>query len=161
VRKQHSKAKSSKRSSSRLSLTLIAAIVILAIAAVTVVSRQKLSSEGGKPVAHSAHSDSHIDPQPGQTQQLTPDRAEKLAGGLKEIINQNTDLVEVQHADGSVSVNLEDHFQNVTVARVNQNGSLSQSCVDNPQAAGAFFGIDPKLIDNKARARVAPLGKED
>jgi hypothetical protein len=77
------------------------------------------------------------------------------------MINQNTDLEEVQHADGSVSVNLEDHFQNVTVARVNQNGSLSQACVDNPQAAGAFFGIDPKLIDKKARARVAPQRKED
>lgn len=144
-----------------MALTLIAAIVLLAIAAVTVVSRQKLPSEDGKPVAHSAHRDSHIDPQPGQTQQLNPEGAEKLAGGLKQMINQDTDLVEVQHVDGSVSVNLEDHFQNVTVARVNKNGSLSQSCVDNPQAAGAFFGIDPKLIDNKARAQVAPLRKED
>jgi hypothetical protein len=47
-------------------------------------------------------------------------------------------------------MDLEDRFQNVTVARVNKDGSVSQSCVDNPQAAGAFFGIDPKLMDDQA-----------
>jgi len=63
--------------------------------------------------------------------------------------------VEVHHADGSVSVNLEDRFQNVTVARVNKDGSVSQACVDNPQAAGAFFGIDPKLIDSSTARKAS------
>jgi hypothetical protein len=99
----------------------------------------------------------------GQTKELPPDEAQKLAGGLKELINQSTEgLVEVHHADGSVSVNLEDRFQNVTVARVNKDGSIAQSCVDNPKAAGAFFGIDPKLIDPTVetrgrKARVSPI----
>ena len=64
----------------------------------------------------------------------------------------------MEHADGSVSINLEDRFQNVTVARVNKDGSLSQSCVDNPKAAGAFFGIDPKLIDPTVNTR-GPRGR--
>jgi hypothetical protein len=94
--------------------------------------------------------------------ELSPDEAQKLAGGLKELVNQSTEgLVEVRHANGTVSVNLEDRFQSVTVARVNKNGSISQSCVDNPKAAGAFFGIDPKLIDPSVdtrgrKARVSP-----
>jgi type IV secretory pathway VirD2 relaxase len=70
------------------------------------------------------------------------------------MVNQSTEgLVQVQHADGSVSMDLEGRFQNVAVARVNKDGSVTQSCVDNPQAAGAFFGIDPKLIEDQSNTR--------
>lgn len=87
-----------------------------------------------------------------------PDDA--LASGLKNMIDQSTEgLAEVRHSDGSFSVNLEDRFQSVTVAK-DDNGRLSQSCVDNPQAAGAFFNIDPKLIDKKSRALVSPANNE-
>jgi hypothetical protein len=104
--------------------------------------------------ARLASQDAHLDGQTGQTQELSDDEAQKLAGGLKDLVNQSTDgLVEVQHADGSVSVDLEGRFQNVTVAKVNKDGSVSQSCVDNPKAAGAFFGIDPKLIDPSVDGR--------
>ena len=58
----------------------------------------------------------------------------------------------------SMSVNVEGRFQNVTVARTNTDGSISQSCVNNPQAAGAFFGIDPKLIEH-AEGPVVPKSK--
>ena len=107
--------------------TVIVAIAILAVGAATVASKQS-----------------------GQTRQLTSDEAERLAAGLGPLVNQSSEgLVEIQHADGSVSLSLEGHFQNVTVARVNESGGVSQSCVDNPQSAGAFFGIDPKLIENR------------
>jgi hypothetical protein len=100
------------------------------------------------------------DPTLSLTERPTQQDRDALAAGLKEMINQSTEgLAEVQHSDGSVSVNLEDRFQSVTVAK-DSNGRLSQSCVDNPQAAGAFFNIDPKLIDNKSRASVAPATKE-
>jgi len=59
----------------------------------------------------------------------------------------------VRHPDGSVSMDLEGRLQNVTVARVNRDGRVLQSCVDNPQAAGAFFGIDPKLIENQSNTK--------
>jgi hypothetical protein len=71
-----------------------------------------------------------------------------LAEGLKQVVNQSTEgLVQVQHADGAVQMDLDGHFQNVAVARVNNDGSVTQSCVDSPQTAGAFFGIDPNLIE--------------
>jgi hypothetical protein len=64
------------------------------------------------------------------------------------LVNQSTEgLEQVHHEDGSVSMDLKGRFQNVTVARINKDGTVSESCVDNPQAAGAFFGIDPKLIE--------------
>src|SRR2546422_994892 len=151
--------------------TVIVAIAILAIGAVTVVSRQMgqvkaakvevrslLPNKAGKAnknfvTVKVAGQDVQVDPQTGRMAELTPEEAQKMAAGLKQMLNQSTDgLVQVQHADGSVSMDLEGRFQNVTVARVSKDGKLSQSCVDNPKAAGAFFGIDPKLIENQPEA---------
>jgi hypothetical protein len=160
VRKNIAKVKRPVRSYRRLTTPVIVAIVLLAIGAITVLSRQadRNSRVSPKPEiakAGLASQDVHLKEQMGQPQQLTADEAQKLAGGLKGLVNQSTEgLVEVRHADGSVSVNLEDRFQNVTVARVNKDGSIAQSCVDNPKAAGAFFGIDPKLIDPTLDRRV-------
>ena len=167
MRKNSKKVKRPVRSYRRLTTVVIVAIVVVAIGAITVLSRQsdrKSQSAAKTEVTNTklASQDVHLNDQGQQPQQLSVDEAQKLAGGLKELVNQSTDgLVEVRHADGSVSVNLEDRFQNVTVARVNKDGSISQSCVDNPKAAGAFFGIDPKLIDPSVdtrgrKAKVSP-----
>ncbi len=75
------------------------------------------------------------------------------------MLNKSTEgLIPVQHPDGSMSVDLQGRFKNVTVARVNKDGSVSQSCVDNPRSAGAFFGIDPKLIESAPdQPRIKPI----
>lgn len=143
---------------------IIVVVLVLAISAVSVLSRQTAKvNEPNKPETISAApkpvkvfvtqkvagQDVKVDGQTGEIQPLTPQEAEKLAEGLKPMLNQSTEgLVEVQHPDGSVSMDLEGRFQSVTVARVNKDGSVTQSCVDNPRAAGAFFGIDPKQIEN-------------
>lgn len=150
------KRKSPRSSARRLPtlsfISVVVVVAILVVGAITVTSRQRLTAEKNdaslaSTVAATSHvQDLHVQG-PG-----APDGVqdpEKIANGLKQVINQSTEgLVEVQHADGSVSVDLDDRFQNVTVARVNSNGTLTQSCVDNPRAAGAFFGVDPKLIEN-------------
>jgi hypothetical protein len=157
--------KSAKRFPRLTLTTVLVATAILAIAAVTVVSRQRAkAAEAGQAerslqvtknsnfvkVKVAGH-DVEVDSQTGKMKPLTPEEAQKLAAGLKQMVNQSTEgLEQVHHADGSVSIDLQDRFQNVTVARVNEDGTVSQSCVDNPQAAGAFFGIDPKLIDEKS-----------
>jgi hypothetical protein len=146
------------------------AIAIVAIAAVTVVSRQKARvNEANNPqkttvVANASKSQSNfmtvkvagqdvqVDPQTGKMKELTPEEVQKMAAGLKKMINQSTEgLVQVQHPDGSVSVDLEGRFQNVAVARINKDGSVTEGCVDNPKAAGEFFGINPKLIENEPK----------
>jgi 3-isopropylmalate dehydratase small subunit len=144
------------------------AIAIVAIAAVTVVSRQKARvNEANNPkkttvlanasknqsnfmTVKVAGQDVQVDPQTGQIQKLTPEETQRMAAGLKKMINQSSEgLVQIQHADGTVSMDMEDRFQNVPVARINKDGSVSQSCVDNPKAAGEFFGINPKLIEKQ------------
>ena len=155
MRKQKTRVKHSAKRFRHFTVVAVVATVILAIGAISVLSRQRSEADKRSPKTAAtpvnpklAQQDIHLDGQTDQAQQLTDAEAEKLASGLKELVNQSTDgLTETQHADGSVSVNLEDRFQSVTVARVNKDGSISQSCVDNPKAAGAFFGIDPKLID--------------
>ncbi|HYJ89426.1 MAG TPA: hypothetical protein VEW46_25415 [Pyrinomonadaceae bacterium] len=155
MRKHNSRVKHCAQRFRRLTVVGVMAVVILAIGAISVLSRQRSEADRKSQKAAAttmntklASQDLHQDGPAAEAQPLTDEEAQKLAGGLKGLVNQSTDgLVETQHADGSVSVNLEDRFQSVTVARVNKDGSISQSCVDNPKAAGAFFGIDPKLID--------------
>lgn len=147
-------------------VTVLVALAVLAIAAMTVVSRQRAmnnaanaagQAERSLPVAKKsvfvtvkvAGQDVQVDGQTGKIGPLTPEEAKKLAASLTDVVNQSTEgLAQVQHEDGSVSMDLQGRFQNVTVARVNKDGSVTQSCVDNPQAAGEFFGIDPKLIED-------------
>jgi hypothetical protein len=99
-----------------------------------------------------------VDPQTGQIKPLTPEEAKQLADGLKVMLNRSTEgLIPVQHADGSVSMDLQGRFQNVAVARTNTDGSVTQSCVDNPEAAASFFGIDPQLLG--VEQQNAPVGQ--
>jgi hypothetical protein len=143
---------------------IIVAVLVLGVSAVSVLSRQTAKSlEPKKPETMSAApklakvyvtqkvsgQDVHVDGQKGEIQPLTPQEVEKMAEGLKPMLDKSTDgRATVQHPDGSVSMDLEGGFQSVTVARVNKNGTVSTSCVDNPRTAGAFFGIDPKQIEN-------------
>jgi len=148
------------------------AAVVLLIAAITVISRQHASPRPGEVQAAAMQStakatrartfvtrrvggqDVQIDTQTGEIKPLTPQEAQQLANGLAPMLDNSTDgLVQVHHADGSVSMDLQGRFQNVAVIKVNTDGTIEQSCVDNPRAAAKFFGIDPKLIENAPTAR--------
>jgi hypothetical protein len=159
----------------RLHVFGIVVAVVVAISAVTVLSRQAArvkepkKQETTSVVPNSlvpnkatknyvtmkvGGQDVQVNSQTGEIQPLTKEEAAKLAEGLKPMLNRSTEgLVQVQHPDGSVSLDLQGRFQDVAVARVNKDGSVSQSCVNNPKAAGAFFGIDPKLIENAPNVR--------
>jgi hypothetical protein len=191
MRKHLKKIRNSAKRSRRLTLAgIVIAIAVFAIGAATVVSRQgtkvlaaqdqhaqstvanvnpnlAANKDGRKYITVKvAGQDIQLDSQTGEMKPLTPQEEEKLAAGLKPMLNQSTEgLVQVQHADGSVSMDLQGRFQNVAVARMNQDGSVSESCVDNPRAAGAFFGIDPRRLgDNgvsERPARVTPVRNQD
>jgi hypothetical protein len=83
---------------------------------------------------------------------LTQEQAQQLADALKD--NQSTDgLVQVQNPDGSVSVDLQGRFQNVMVAKKNDDGSVSQACVDNSKAASAFLSATPVPAEESGPGR--------
>lgn len=88
-----------------------------------------------------------VNRQTGQIRPLTPEEAQRLAVGIKQLVNQSTDgLVEVRHANGGVSMDLQGHFQNVMLAKKEADGSVSQSCVNDLESAAEFFEIDPALL---------------
>ena len=93
-----------------------------------------------------------VDRQTGKARPLTPQEASRLAEGLKQLVNQSTEgLVEIHRADGSISMDLQGRFQNVMLAKKEDDGTISQSCVDNVDSAAAFFEIDPGLLGSAAR----------
>ncbi|HEX8337213.1 MAG TPA: hypothetical protein VF621_10825 [Pyrinomonadaceae bacterium] len=91
---------------------------------------------------------------------LTQDEARGLAEQLEG--NQTSEgLVQEKHGDGTVAVDLQGRFQNVTLAKRNDDGTVSAACVDTPEAAGAFLrgagktatitgtGVNGKAASNK------------
>lgn len=171
MRKHAKNARNSAKKFRRSSLkTIIVAAAILAlgavaIGAVSIVSRQKSevkasgSTESKTPVANKADKnfvtmkvagqEVQVDGETGQIKELTPEEARKLAAGLKQHLNQSTqDLKQIRRADGSMSVDLEGRFQNVTVAKVAEDGTVVIGCFDSPKGAAAFFGINPDLIED-------------
>lgn len=85
---------------------------------------------------------------------LTQEQTQQIADALKG--NKSTDgLVEVQHPDGTVSMDLQGRFQNVVLAKRNDDGSVSAACVDSPEAATAFLQNRETPTTNVSR----PTGK--
>lgn len=95
---------------------------------------------------------------------LSQEQSQQVADALEG--NKSTDgLVEVQHADGTVEVDLQGHFQNVMMAKKNDDGTVSNACVDTPEAARSFLKSDataptsPAAAGNAAAARKAVVKK--
>ena len=98
-----------------------------------------------------------LDRQTGQTRELTSEEALRLAEGIKQLVSQSTEgLIQIEHADGSVSMDLQGRFQNVMLAKKEADGTISQSCVNNVEAAASFFEIDPALL-----GAAAPVSKSE
>ncbi len=153
-------------------MAIVFATSVLAIGAATVVSKQMVKTkateelEGRSAVTNSSNKNYvagevagqnvPVDSQTGQIRPLTAQEAQQLAAGIKAMVNQSTEgLTSVRHADGSVSVDLQDRFQNVTLARKNTDGTVSQTCVDNPRSAAAFFQLDPQLFEEQTKTGTA------
>src|SRR6266403_585379 len=171
-RKQRKKTSSASRFERVPLLVVVMAAASIAIGAVTVASRQlagtkvsqarvrglDVAGKAGKNyvTVKVAGQDVQVDSQTGQIRPLTPQEAQQLAEGLKGMLNRSTEgLVQVHHADGSVSMDLDGRFQHVMVAKTNDDGTVTQSCVDSPQDAASFFGLDPQLLG------LQPTGKEE
>jgi hypothetical protein len=87
---------------------------------------------------------------------LTQEQSQQIANALEG--NKSTEgLVEVQHEDGSVSIDLEGRFQNVMLAKKNDDGSVSAACVDNPEAAKEF--LQTREATPAATVGTRPAGK--
>lgn len=144
-----------------MAVSILLATAVLSVGVVAAISKQKSNAQESKvPSAQTASARKSFlgnrgvaANQTAQVRPLTQEEAQKLAAALKAMANQNTDgLRSVQHSDGSVSMDLEGRFQNVAIAKRNEDGTVAQSCVDNPAAGAAFFGLDPALVGLESKA---------
>jgi hypothetical protein len=82
---------------------------------------------------------------------LTQDESQKIADALKD--NKSTEgLAQIQHDNGAVSMDLQGRFQNVMLAKKNDDGSVAAACVDNPEEATAF--LSPQANGKKSSESV-------
>lgn len=94
---------------------------------------------------------------------LTQEQSRQIADALEG--NKSTDgLVQTQHADGTVSMDLQGRFQNVVMAEKNDDGSVSTACVDTPEAARSFLrredGTPPTATNGGSGATRKAAAKE-
>lgn len=159
--KQNRNRKTRKSHKSLIGITV--AVSVLVIGVVTGVSMQggqsqKAKIEENKPQVAKPISRNYVtvdqtgqtvavDRQTGKMRPLTQEEASRLAEGVKQLVNRSSEgLVEIHHQDGSVSMNLQGRFQNVMVAKREDDGTITQACLDNIDSAAAFFEIDPALL---------------
>jgi hypothetical protein len=129
------------------SLAVAAAIVGLAspsIALAQHAAKDKAHDPDGEEVAAVAGQQAANDPATGRLRQPTREEAKALAEALKDMVNQSTEgLTVVQHADGTKSVDLQDRFQSVSVAKVS-DGAVETRCVTSAEEAKEFLESAPQ-----------------
>jgi hypothetical protein len=138
------------RNRKRLFRIGIFAVVLLALGAATVIARygSPRKALGASPNAASsgdgfvtvivAGKKIRVNARTMQQGPLTQEQSQQIADALQN--NKSTEgLVEVKHPDGTVEMNLQGRFQDVVLARKNDDGSVSTACVDNSEAARSFL----------------------
>src|SRR5205085_6867663 len=104
-------------------------------------TKSSAESEGGYVTVEVGGKKVRVNAKTLQQGPLTGEQSQQIADALEG--NKSTDgLVQVQHADGTVSMDLQGRFQNVTLAKKNDDGSVSAACVDTPEAAREFLQRD-------------------
>ena len=138
---------------------------LLAAGVVTAISRQQSGAAAAREASQATSGKNlvtvevggkklQVDAQRLQQGPLSQDEAQQIADSLKD--NKSTDgLVQIQHSDGSVEMDLQGRFQNVMIAKKNSDGSVATSCVDNPEAAQAFLSTNADKAESQPGRKVA------
>jgi len=95
-----------------------------------------------------------IDPATGKIRQPTNEEIKQSTDALK--LNDSVEgLVPVVTDSGALMVDLQDRMQNVAVAKINPDGTISQACVTNSKQTSEFLkkktgkGEKPKAAPSK------------
>ncbi|HEX7880725.1 MAG TPA: hypothetical protein VF720_15025 [Candidatus Eisenbacteria bacterium] len=98
---------------------------------------------GGHDVPGRASFTAEIDPETGQLGVPKGVRPELSAEELNAVDTSDEGLVQVIHADGSASVDLQGRFCSLSMARVGADGKVHIACVDTPELAAK--ALDPAV----------------
>ena len=94
------------------------------------------------------------DAQTGRLRAPTPTESRRLSAAMQRMVNRSTTgLTVVQHPNGMKSVNLQDRFQSIAVAKKDADGSAAERCVTNQAEARAFAKAKTKPTKNTAEVK--------
>ena len=83
-----------------------------------------------------------VDPQTGTLRLPTPQETQELVDSLVEMTNRSTDGLQVTTlANGTKSVDIDERFQSVMLARPSEDGSWEMKCVATLDEATEFLGL--------------------
>ena len=77
----------------------------------------------------------------GRLRPLTNDEARELLAGISRFVDQSAEgLTPVRHASGMLTLDLDDRFQSVSLARLGTDGGVALRCIGTPAEAKQFLG---------------------
>jgi hypothetical protein len=141
----HKTFRGKKRTASRKRIGLVFLTVLIAIVGgVLAISRNssQAHSDQGQQKRYIATKEVVVDQTTGQRRKPTDEEIEALVAQVSALTNRSSDGLTATHRpDGSQMVDLEDRFNNVALARANEDGSTSVRCVTSMEEAAEFLGL--------------------
>lgn len=100
-----------------------------------------------------------VDKTTGKLRALNADEARTLIEAMGRFLDQSSEgLVSVYHPNGMVTMDLDDRFQSVSLARVRTDGAVDMRCVGSVAEARAYLGetappkrvsVAPQVLEEK------------
>ena len=132
-----------KRSAKRTHIGLLVSVVLLAVLGGTLMlsrSSSQASTQGQK--KYIATREVVLDGTTGQRRKPTAEEIEAIVSQVSALTNRSSEGLKVtSRPDGSAMANLENRFNNVTLGRVNEDGSTEVRCVTSLEEAADFLGL--------------------
>lgn len=126
------------------------AVILLVLAGVAVAAWWRPMASSESPVTPAAQTGYRvqIDPASGQfTDEVAPVDPDKLPAALRNALSTSSEGLSVRQSPvpgGGQMIDLQGRFQNTSVARVKDDGSLEAPCLTNEKALETFSSDDGK-----------------
>ncbi len=82
-----------------------------------------------------------VDKQTGQLRKPTPEETDALVAQLTAMTNRSSEGLQQVAGRNGVSIDLQDRFQSVMLARPNADGTSDVRCVNTFEEAAEFLGL--------------------
>ena len=145
--------KSKKRNVKRKRVGLVFVAVLIAIVGVTLAfskSTSQARSGQGQQKRYIATREVTLDQTTGQRRKPTEEEIEALVAQVSALTNRSSDgLTVTKRPDGSQMMDLQDRFNNVALARANEDGTTSVRCVTSMEEAAEFLGLQEVITQDQ------------
>jgi HAMP domain-containing protein len=145
--------KSKKRNVKRKRVGLVFVAVLIAIVGVTLAfskSTSQARSGQGQQKRYIATREVTLDQTTGQRRKPTDEEIEALVAQVSALTNRSSEgLTVTKRPDGTQMMDLQDRFNNVALARANEDGTTSVRCVTSMEEAAEFLGLQEVITQDQ------------